>query len=362
MTYQLPDIRTVNLLIKRVLVRADLDAPVADANGQKQVTDDTRLMASLPTLDYLFSRGAVVIMVGHLRRPEKIDPNFSLTPIAQWFYQKLSNNSSEFVLEKVKMNEFHGWKLHDRIFLLENIRFFQEESKNDPEFAKKLASLAELYVNDAFASSHREQASIVGVPKLLPHFAGLRLQKEIETLSQVTQNPKRPLAVLIGGAKIETKLPIVERMHQFADFVLVGGKIAQETESLLKVQHEQTPPLPDGKKSELIIAKLNSQGTDITLESVEQFQQVIRQCQTIIWNGPMGYIEDPTGNGAKGTEAIAKAVLESKAFSVVGGGDSLGFLKRLGLLSEFGFYSTGGGAMLAFLSGQKLPGLEALAK
>ena len=174
-------------------------------------------------------------------------------------------------------------------------------------------------------------------------------------LSSVLQNPKRPLVVVIGGAKIETKLPLIEKMHQFADFVLAGGKIAEETKTLLKVQHEKVP----NRKSVLLIAEVNSDHTDITELSCENFVQIIqKEAKTVVWNGTMGKIEDQTHQ--KTTEEIARAIVQSGAYSIVGGGDTVGFLDKKGLLNGFNFVSTGGGAMLAFLAGEKLPGIEAL--
>jgi phosphoglycerate kinase len=236
---------------------------------------------------------------------------------------------------------------------LENLRFYPEEEKNDPQFAKRLASIAQVYVNDAFASSHRAHASIVGVTKFLPAFAGLRLLEEVKVLSQVLENPRRPLGVVIGGAKIETKLPLVEEMHGFADYILVGGEIVENDKAILKVAHERAHG-----KSILLMAETLENKQDITLRSVENFLQVLQKAKTIIWNGPLGKIEEQ--DCQKGTEILAEGIAKIPAFTIVGGGDTIGFLKKKNLLKQFSFVSIGGGAMLEFLAGENLPGLVAL--
>lgn len=332
---------------KRIFLRLDLDVPIKG----KTIEDTTRLEEGMPTVQYLLKNGVKqIIIVGHLGRPKGNDPVFSLEPIAKWFAEKLDSKGIQYELK----NNFGGFEITPAVFLLENIRFFEEEEKNDQAFCKKLSMIADIYVNDAFAVSHRDHASITGVAKLLPHYAGLHLEKEVEVLSTILKDPQRPLAVLIGGAKIETKLPLVEKMHQFADYVLVGGKIADETRTLLAVQHEKVID----RKSALLVASLNEEKTDITQKDAENFVQIIILAKTVVWNGPMGKIEDAS-NGT-GTKLIAEGIVQSGCYSVVGGGDSLGFLKQIGLLDKFSFVSTGGGAMLQFLSGKKLPGIEIL--
>ena len=285
--------------------------------------------------------------------------------------EKLNNvHNSQFIIHDSKLGEFEGGEIGQNIFLLENLRFYKGEETNDQIFARKLASLADIYVNDAFAVSHRNHASIVGVAKLLPHFAGFQLQKEVEVLSGILENPKRPLVVIIGGAKLETKLPLVEKMHHIADYVLVGGKLAGDVKTLLKVQHEKINPPAGGRKSALLVADLNNEGTDITLKSAENFLQIISLAKTIVWNGPLGKISDKKSEIIKseeGSKQLAEGLVKSSAYVVVGGGDTVGFLDKICLLDSFAcmpkhrcFLSTGGGAMLSFLSGEKLPGLEAL--
>ncbi len=267
---------------KTVLLRIDSDVDIE--NGS--IADDTRLAASLPTIELLIKKGADISIVGHLGRPEEEDKKFTLEPIAQWFGNKLKGEPELITVGKLK-----GWKITDKVNLIENIRFFPEEEKNPSTssgraFARELALLGDIYVNDAFAVSHREHASIVGVAKFLPSYAGLHLQKEVNELSKILSVPKRPLVVLIGGAKIETKLPLVERMHRVADYVLVGGEIAEQTRVLIKVQHEKIV----GRKSAVLVSESNQEETDITPKSVENFCQILGLAATIVWNGPVGVI------------------------------------------------------------------------
>jgi phosphoglycerate kinase len=341
---QLPKLPDIDVAGKRILLRADLDVPFADG----KIEDDTRIQAGLPTIEYLLEKGASqIIIIGHAGRPQGVDKSLSLAPVASWFMQKLVASSQQ--LEATHLSGFDGWKITDKVSLLENLRFDEGEEKNDPEFSKQLASLADIYIDDAFSVVHREHASIVGVAKLLPHVAGLRLEKEVEVLSNVLENPKRPLVVLIGGSKMETKLPVIRKMTDVADHVLVGGKLPSEHEALIDI---------DTKK--VTVATLSLDETDITAASVEKFIEELGKAQTIVWNGPMGLIKEDALDTEKGTREVAEAIAQSAAYKVVGGGDTLGYLKHLRLAEKFDFVSTGGGAMLDFLAGEKLPGLEAL--
>ncbi|MFH1186609.1 MAG: phosphoglycerate kinase [Candidatus Levyibacteriota bacterium] len=338
---------------KKVFLRLDLDVPVE--NGK--IIDDLRLKAALATIEFLLESDATLILAGHLGRPSSLkEENFSLKPVAEWFKKELKIKDSEF--RKKQFSEFNGWMLGDRISLLENLRFFEEEEKNEPEFAKKLSLLANVYVNDAFAVSHRNHASITGIIKFLPSFAGLRLAREIEILSKVLEDPKRPLVVIIGGAKIETKLPVVEKMHKIADYILVGGEIAEQDKVLLKVQHEKVI----GRKPVLLVADITEEKKDITEKSAENFAQIISLGETIVWNGPMGMTSNPNQAYSKGTKLVAEMIVKSNAYSVVGGGDTVSYLTKQNLLNKFSFVSTGGGAMLEFLAGEKLPGIKILLK
>jgi len=347
MIHDLKNIEDADVRSKIVLLRADLDVPLTGG----EISDDFRLITSLETINYLLKQTRTIFIIGHLGRPEKEDKNLSLKVVAQWYANKLKGN-----LKEMEVHGFLGWEIFPGIVLLENLRFHKEEEENNLEFSQKLASLADIYVNDAFASSHRSHASIVGIAKYLPSYAGLRLQKEVEELSKVLENPKRPLCVIIGGAKIETKLPLVEKMHHFADYVLVGGEIAENDKVLLRVQHEKL----QGQKSALLVADLTTDNKDITVKSAENFVQIIQNCSTVVWNGPMGQVENE--DYQMGTEILAKGLASSNTHKIVGGGDTIAYLKKVNLLEKFDFVSTGGGAMLEFLAGIKLPGLEVLEK
>ncbi|MBU2632796.1 phosphoglycerate kinase [Patescibacteria group bacterium] len=336
---------------KKVFLRLDLDVPIENF----QIADASRLKAASKTIDFLIKNNNKVIAAGHRGRPE-VNSKFriqnselSLEPVALWF-ARLFNSP----IERASIGGFDGWKITENFHLLENLRFLKGEKENSKKLSKKLAGLADFYVNDAFAVSHRENASLVGITEFLPSCAGLRLEKETEILSNLLKDPKRPLVAVIGGAKIETKLPLVEKMHDLADFVLVGGEIADQTKILLKMQHEKAE-----KRSVLIVADLTESGKDISQKSAENFVQIIKKAKTIIWNGPMGLVEEGFDSG---TKIVAEGIGASKAYSVVGGGDTGFFLKAMEITSKFSFISVGGGAMLEFLSGNKLPAIEVLKK
>jgi len=354
MLYNLKNVKDAPVANQTVLLRADLDVPIKD----NQIEDDSRLNSWFPTLQYLIENGAKVIIVGHLGRPDPISNSqflisndqrkFSLAPVANWIAQKLNVTSSE-----EKIGDFTGWKLSDNVSVLENIRFFEEEEKNNPEFAQKLSSLAQIFVNDAFATAHRAHASTEGVTHFLPSFAGLRVLQEVEVLSKVLENPERPLGVIIGGAKIETKLPLVEKMHNFADCVCVGGTIMGNEAIVADVAAK-----PTERNCVLLTAEPVESKLDATAESMAKFITALQNMKTIVWNGPMGQIEDE--NYQAGTLALAEGITSTPAYTVLGGGDTIAFLKTKGLLDKFSFASVGGGAMLEFLSGERLPGLVAL--
>lgn len=350
MIYDLPRIQDADIKGKTVLLRADLDVPLlAISNKPSAISDDLRLISSLETIKFLLQKASKVIVCGHLGRPNVGDKSLSLEIIANWFSKEFKKQPT-----KVKLGVFEAWEIGEQFILLENLRFNVGEEENDLGFAKKLASLADIYVNDAFGSSHRKHSSIVGIPSLLPHFAGLHLQKEVVELSKVLENPKRPLTVIIGGAKIETKLPMISKMHHFADFVLVGGELAEHDKELISIQHEKI----SGQKSVVLIADLLENQKDITPHSVENFIQIIEKSKTVVWNGPLGVVEEE--DFGRGTEEIAKGIIANDCHSIVGGGDTVGFLNKKSLLSKFSFVSTGGGALLEFLSGGRIPGITAL--
>lgn len=338
---------------KSAILRLDTDVDIDDG----KVTDATRLTAGLKSLHVLREKGASVNIIGHLGRPEGQDPKFTMEPVAKWFAKEFDHDVKE-----IKIGSLKGWEVGPGINLIENIRYFAEEEKNDEKFARDLSLLGNIYVNDSFAVSHRAHASMVGVAKWLPSYAGIHLEKEIEVLGNVLSKPKRPLHVIIGGAKIETKLPMVSKMHSVADYVLVGGEIAEQTRILLSEQHKKIT----GQRSAIIVADLVDSGFDVTPNSAENFCQILEGAATIVWNGPVGLIRKKKDRHGEDTEAgtrmIAEFVAKSDAYTVVGGGDTLSYLSELNLLDKFDFVSTGGGAMLEFLSGKKLPAIEVLEK
>ena len=337
---------------KTVLVRVDTNVDI----DKDKVFDDTRLAFSKKTIDFVLEKGGDVVIIGHLGRPGgKEDPEFSLLPVAKWLAAEYGGT-----ITPKEFGRFKGWEITERLGLLENIRFFPEEEKNDSEFARELALLGDLFVNEGFSVSHRAHASVVGITKFLPSYAGIHMMQEIQALSKVLTDPERPLAVIIGGAKIETKLPLVDMMSSIADYVLVGGIIAEEHTQL----EESNNSVPVGKQAKLVVATLTPDKTDIDEKSVAEFIKIFEQSKMIVWNGPLGLIRkkrDRIGSDTEaGTRAIAEALTQSSAYTIVGGGDTLSYLSEMGLLDKFSFVSTGGGAMLEFLSGKKLPGITAL--
>lgn len=356
MKYVLPDIRNCDVFNKKILLLADLDAPLSEENGTYIIDDETRLKAGLPTIRFLVEKGAHIIVVGKAGRPEgKEVPSLSLLPVAKWLY---SNLGTVETFEKAQVDTFKGWRIHPSVIVLENVRFYKEEEQNDPDFCKKLAANADIYVNDAFAMSHRKHASVFGVARLLPHFAGIHLLEEVRVLGGVLENPKRPLVIIIGGKKLETKLPLVEKMYGFADFVLVGGKIAQEKKEIVEMVHKETRE----NKTQLLVATMQDLGEDVTAQSVMTFEPIIEQAATIVWNGSMGMIGTRAHplTSEEGTKLLVEMIARSSAYKIVGGGDTVEYVEKLGKTALFDFVSTGGGAMLSFLSGEPLAGLQAL--
>lgn len=369
----LPQLSDAHLAGKTVFLRADFDVPMSlqtiDKRPQTTLADDSRLQASLPTLVYLLTHQAKkIILAGHLDRPQgKIISKLSTQPVASWLAQKLAENLGEtpsksghrdYQIVKLPNYENVGldaWGIGERLVVLENLRFHPGEEKNEPAFTQNLARLAELYVNEAFANSHRPHASMVSLPQLLPGFAGLHLQRETALLSKIITHPQRPLVVLIGGAKIETKFPLIEKMHLLADYVLLGGKIVEETRQLARVQHESIV----GPRSELLVADLTPNHRDITMDSVELFRGPLNLAATLVWNGPMGVFEEEENE--VGTRIIAEIIAGNhQAFKVVGGGDTLAAIDKYNLRDRMDWISTGGGAMLKYLVEGTLPALEAL--
>lgn len=377
-----------NLKNKKVLVRVDFNVPIG-ADGVVDGKEDWRIKATLPTIKYLLKQGAKIILMTHLGRPNgKIVDNLRLGPVQDKLTElldlpiaKTPNCIGETVKDAIK--EMRGGE----IVLLENLRFHKEEEENDEKFARELACLGDVYINDAFSASHRAHASISAITKFLPSYAGLLLEKEVKILSGAVDNPKRPATVIIGGAKAETKIPVIEYLLDKFDHILVGGVVANVIlkakgidtgKSLLNgIDLEEVKKLNLGseklyipvdvvicndRKKTVALTAVGKIGDnrilDIATESANLYSEIISESKTIIWNGPVGMFENK--NFAFGTKEIAKAIIESKGYSIIGGGDTIAALSKFGFLDQVDYISTGGGAMLEFLSGKKLPGLEAL--
>lgn len=342
----LPLLDGANVKNKRVFVRGDIDVPLQSLDGEIKIVDDSRLNGIWPTIQYLLSQDAQVILAGHLGRPKTQEDKklLSSRPVASWLKKKIGNFPTDDVNYGCFVENICGFTVNQQLIVLENLRFDPREENNDAHFAKLLASLADVYVNESFASDHGH-ASIVEVPKLLPHYAGLRFVQEVNLLDQIIQAPKKPMLVIIGGAKLETKLPVISRMANVADLVVVGGKLLEQMSDDQNLQNVRQ-------------LDLTADGKDCTLTSIDKCLQNIASYQTIVWNGPVGMVEDYTFQ--VGTRRIAELVAATNAYKIVGGGDTVSFLEKLGLTDKFNWVCSGGGAMLMFLAGDDLPGIQAL--
>jgi phosphoglycerate kinase len=330
---------------KRVLVRADLNVPLEDG----RVADDTRIRASLPTLELLLERGAAESVVcSHLGRPKGEDPAFSMKPVEARLRELLPD---------------------ERIRVLENTRFNPGETSNDREFARELADECDLYVDDAFGSAHRTHASTVGVAEILPAYAGLLLERELEHLGRLLGEVEHPFVLISGGAKVEDKLGVLRNLGGRADEVLIGGKMAEQLRRESPLEFEVRLPTDVVAAAEFVadaeakVAPYDALpdgwlGLDIGPETREVFAAAIAEAKTIFWNGPMGVFEWP--RFAEGTKAVAEAVAKVDGYTVVGGADSIRALGELGLVDEVDWASTGGGAALELLEGKELPGVAAI--
>ncbi len=333
---------------KRILVRCDFNVPLDD-NGQ--VSEDFKIRQTLPTINYLRGKGAKIILMSHLGDKETAP---SLEPV-----KKVLESVLGFAIKKTDdcigtAVENEVLKLQDgEVLLLENVRMHKEEKENNPEFAKELSHLADIYINDAFAVCHRNHASVAGVPQYLPHGAGLLLEKEVENLGRILQNPVHPMLALVGGTKVSTKATFIEKISQVADVVIVSGLIKKEMQENSRLRQGFGVP-----KEKIIGPVGDLAALDISEESITLFKEHIMAAKTILWNGPFGKYEDEQYK--KGTLEIAKAIVASGAFSVAGGGETVEFLQKEGMMDQFSHVSTGGGAMLAYLAGEELPGLKAL--
>jgi phosphoglycerate kinase len=339
-------VRDANVAGKRVLVRADLNVPLEDG----RVADDTRIRAALPTLRLLLERGAAeVVVCSHLGRPKGPDSAYAIAPVAERLLEQLGAD--------------------DRVRVLENTRFDPRETANDPALAAELAALADLYVNDAFGSAHRAHASTEGVAHLLPAYAGLLLERELQELGKLLESPGRPFVAIVGGAKVEDKIGVLRSLAERADVVLVGGKMAAELAAQfppevsveLPVDVVAAAAFEPNAESKVVPADDVPEGwlgLDIGPATREGFAERIARAKTVFWNGPMGVFEWP--RFAEGTLAVARAVADADAHTVVGGGDSVRAIEEAGLADRIDWVSTGGGASLELLEGKELPGVVAI--
>ena len=333
--------READVAGKRVLVRVDFNVPLEDG----RVADDTRIRASLPTIELLLGRDASeAALCSHLGRPKGEDPAYSMKPVAE--------HLRTFVDDP-------------RVRLLENTRFHPGETKNDPEFARELAVNGDLFVNDAFGAAHRAHASTVGMAQLLPAYAGLLLERELEELGSLLESPERPFVAVLGGAKVEDKIGVLRTLGERADAILVGGKMAEDVEPAGKIElpvdvvaAEAFEPDAAAKVVPADDVPEGWLGLDIGPETRRAFARRINEAKTVFWNGPMGVFEWP--RFAEGTKALAEAVAAADAHTVVGGGDSVRAVQELGLADQIDWISTGGGAALEFLEGKELPGVAVI--
>jgi len=385
-------VRDLQLKDKKVFVRVDFNVPLDE---DQNITDDTRIRASLPTIEYILNQGGIPILASHLGRPKgKPNPKMSLAPVAKRLEELLKRKvifAPDCVGDEVQ-KICQGLKPGD-ILLLENTRFHAEETANDPGFSKELASMAELYVNDAFGSAHRAHGSVEGVAHYFDNPAcGFLMEKEIEYLETALKNPKRPLLSIIGGAKVSTKIGVIKNLLNVVDNLAIGGAMSytfykakgynigkslseddflSEAKGLLTHTKFYLPvdtliaqePKPNSPTKNVSADSIPPEycGVDIGNKSIEELSRMIASAQTIVWNGPMGIFE--IDDFAKGTEAVAKAVVqatEGGAISIVGGGDTIAALAKFNLLNKVSHASTGGGASLEFLEGKELPGIKIL--
>ncbi len=385
------NLRNKNIKGLKVLVRCDLNVPIK--NGK--VLDDFRIKKLIPTIDYLRNQGAKIILITHLGEPKGRDLSFSVRPVAKRLWE-LVQGRLKFVNDTIGKNvekEIDEMKEGD-IIVLENLRFYKEEKQNDDDFSRSLARLGDIFVQDAFGACHRNHSSIVGITKYIDSFPGLLLEEEIRVLSDALVSPDRPLVSIVGGFKVSSKIKVIKSLLDKSDYLLLGGRVANslliskglyvkdllssEEEELMEVAKEinLTDPklqLPIDGVMGLInfdedYSRIGGIGSirkeedvyDIGPETIEKYKNILSTAKTIIWNGPLGYFEKE--KFSKGTEEIAKMIgqINREVFSIVGGGETVEAIQKLGIENQFDHISTGGGAMLDFIAGKELPGIKAL--
>jgi len=386
-------IKDIDVKGKKVLVRCDFNVPMDE---QKNITDNTRIVAALPTINYLLENDCAIILCSHLGRPKgEFKPEFSLQPVAKEL-SKLLNK--EVIMAKDVIGEDAKQKAanlkNGQVMLIENVRFHREETDNDPEFAKQLANLAEIYVNDAFGAAHRAHSSTAGVAQYLPAVSGFLIEKELQFLGNAISNPERPFVAILGGAKVSDKIGVIDSLLEKVDTLMIGGGMAYtffkaqgyevgnsicEIDKLdlakgamekakekgvklmlpvdTKVGKEFKPDTESKTVSWTEIPQ-DWEGFDIGEKTIEMFNEELKNAKTVIWNGPLGLFE--FNQFAIGTNSIAKTLSQIDATTIIGGGDSAAAVKKAGLENKMTHISTGGGASLEFLEGKKLPGIECL--
>lgn len=386
-------LKDVNLKGKRVLMRVDFNVPI-DKNGN--ITDDTRIRAAIQSIEYVINSGGKLILMSHLGRPKgEVKPEFSLAPAAKRLsdlIKKPVDMLTDCIGKEIK--EAVMSMVEGQVIVLENLRFHKEETENDPEFAKELASYGEIFVNDAFGTCHRAHASTEGVTKYLESVSGFLVEKEIEYFQKILTSALKPFVFILGGAKVEDKIPVIENMMERADSILIGGAMAytflkskcveigssrneedmadivktilnkaksKGVEIVLPIDHIVCDNIDVPTKIEITIGNAigpGFMGVDIGPKTIELFKRKIYNAKTILWNGPVGIFEND--KFAQGTKALAKAVAESKAVSVIGGGDTAAAITKFSVAEKMSHISTGGGASLEYLEGKVLPGIAAL--